>query len=254
MERARSLCKNAAIGLRRSDGVNQMKKLAIPARAVGAAALCAMLAGPAPDRALAQPQQDFRGQKIVHLLQEPRHRTVFRDGDVYLLDVQLNPGDVSFPHLHDAPLMTTSISTADGPGNGRVGVNIDYAERNYTHAISNAGPGLLRILALTSYHAGVAGDGDAPAGMTAEPDVENRWFRSYRLSLGPGEETPLQTHQQPTFVILVTPGEAHVTRADGITAELRAAGAWTYRAPGASFLIRNTGAAALELVVNEARR
>lgn len=232
-----------------------MNKLAVPARAVCAAASLAMLAGLVPeDKARAQPQQDLRDQKIVHLLQEPRHRTVFRDGDVYLLDVQVNPGDTSFYHTHDAPLMTTSISTANGPGNGRVGVNIDYAERNFTHAISNAGPGLVRILALTTYYAGIEGDEDAPEGMTVEPDVENRWFRSYRVTVGPGEETPLQTHYQPTFVIMATPGKAHITRDDGITAELRAIGDWTYREEGASFAIRNTGAVAFDLIINEARR
>ncbi len=248
------LCKNAAIDLCRSNRVNHMNTLAKPAYMICAAAVLAIFAGLVPDMARAQPQQDFRGEKIVHLLQEPRHRTVFRDGDVYLLDVQLNPGDTSFAHIHDAPLMTTSISTANGPGNGRVGVNIDYAERNYAHAISNPGPGLLRILALTTYYAGVEDDEDAPQGMTVEPEVENRWFRSYRVTVDPGEETPLQTHRQPTFVIMATPGKAHVSREDGITAELRAIGDWTYREEGSSFLIRNTGAVAFDLVINEARR
>ncbi len=217
------------------------------------AVLC-LLAGVLTERAGAQPQQDLRDQQIVHLLQEPRHRTVFRDGEIYLLDVQLNPGDRSFAHLHDAPLMTTSISTAQGPGGGRVGVNLDYAERNYTHAISNPGPGLLRILALTTYHPGVEDDGDAPEGMTFEPEVENRWFRSYRITLAPGAETPPQTHFQPTFVIMTAAGKAHVTREDGITAELRDMGDWAYRAAGLTFQIRNSGAAALDLVINEVRR
>ena len=31
--------------------------------------------------------------ETVHLLDEPRHRTVYHEGDLYLLDVQLNPGD-----------------------------------------------------------------------------------------------------------------------------------------------------------------
>ncbi len=86
-----------------------MNKLAVPACA---AALLAMLAGLIPDEARAQPQQDLRDRKIVHLLQEPRYRTVFKNGDIYLLDVRVNPGDTSFRHTHDAPLITTSISTA----------------------------------------------------------------------------------------------------------------------------------------------
>lgn len=231
-----------------------MYQLTRPARVFHATALLALLAGLAPPQSLAQPEQDFRGKKVVHLLQEPRHRTVFNDGDVYLLDVQVNPGDASFPHTHDAPIMTTQVNSANGPVNGRVGVNLDYAERNFTHEISNAGPGLLHILAITSYSAGIEGDQDAPEGMTVAPEVENRWFRSYRLTVEPGAETPLQTHRQPTFVIMVRPGKAHIARDDGITAELLATGDWTYRPEGSSFLIRNMGTETIELVINEARR
>ena len=199
-------------------------------------------------------EQDFRDQKIVHLLQEPRHRTVFRVGDVYLLDVQLNPGDQSFSHVHDAPLMTTSISAGSGPTYGRVGANLDYAEQNYTHAISNSGPGLLRILALTTYGDAMPDlESDRPVGMGVEPSVENGWFRSYRISLAPGETTETQTHKALSFVMQVTEGIVHVSRADGITAELARMGDWAYREAGSSYRIQNVGESPVDVVVNEVR-
>ncbi|MEQ8955803.1 MAG: cupin domain-containing protein [Gammaproteobacteria bacterium] len=199
-------------------------------------------------------EQDFRGQKIVHLLQEPRHRPVFQYGDIYLLDVRLLAGDTSFPHTHDAPLMTTSISSGSGPTYGRVGVNLDYAEQNFTHAISNGGPGMLRIIALTSYGDALADlDSDRPMGMAVEPDVENGWFRSYRLSLAPGESTATQTHQALSFVIQVSDGKVHVSRADGITAELVNMGDWAFREPGSSYRIHNMGDTTVDVVVNEVR-
>ena len=52
---------------------------------------------------------EFAGERIVHLLQEPRHRTVHNEGDLYLLDVQVNPGDTSLPHVHDQAIMLTYI-------------------------------------------------------------------------------------------------------------------------------------------------
>ncbi len=199
-------------------------------------------------------EQDFRGQKIVHLLQEPRHRPVFQYGDAYLLDVRLLAGDSSFPHTHDAPLMTTSISSGNGPTYGRVGVNLGYAEQNYTHAISNSGPGMLRIMALTTYGEALPDlDSDRPLGMGVEPDVENGWFRSYRLSLAPGETTETQTHQAMSFVIQVSEGKVHVSRADGITAELVNMGDWAFREPGSSYRIQNMGSTTVEVVVNEVR-
>ena len=251
------LCQNAPKMLATQSGIQSgflnMKQSA-STRISGLVMACAMLAVSAPTSSTAQPEQDFRGKKVVHLLQEPRHRTVFNDGDVYLLDVQMNPGDTSFPHTHDAPIMTTQVHNANGPVSGRVGVNLDYAERNFTHEISNAGPGLMRIIALTSYSAGVEGNGDAPQGMTVEPEVENRWFRSYRLMLEPGAETPPQTHRQPTFIIMASRGNAHVSREDGVTAELLSHGDWTFRAEDSAFQLRNMGTEMVEVVINEARR
>ncbi len=204
------------------------------------------------DSALAQ---DFRGQRIVQILQEPRHRTVHQDGDIYLLDVQINPGDRTLPHTHDAAILYTFISNGEGPLYGRVSGNTDYVEQNFTHAVSNAGPNLFRIIALTNYGTGIPGAGnDAPDGMMTQPQVENDWFRSYRITLAPGESTPLQTHNNPSVVIQVTPGLVHVSREDGLTAELAAMAEWAWREEGASYTITNRGDAEVEVVVNEARR
>ena len=51
--------------------------------------------------------------RVVHLLDEPRHRTVFQDGSLYLLDVQLNPGDESLEHLHDQAILLSKRLTAN---------------------------------------------------------------------------------------------------------------------------------------------
>lgn len=199
-------------------------------------------------------QSDFRGKRVVQILQEPRHRTVHQDGDVYLLDVQINPGDMTLPHLHDAAIMYTFISNGDGPLYGRVSSGIDYVEQNLTHAVSNPGPNLFRIIALTNYGPGIEDlKGDSPEGLSIDPQLENPWFRSYRLSLEPGESTALQTHHNPSVVVQVTEGKVHVSRDDGLTAELMAMGEWTWRADG-SYQVTNTGSASVEVVINEARR
>ena len=71
-------------------------------------------------------QADFSNEKIVHLLEEPRHRTVHQEGNLYLLDVQVNPGDISYAHLHDQPILLTSISSGSGPSNGNVRAIPEY--------------------------------------------------------------------------------------------------------------------------------
>ena len=199
--------------------------------------------------------QDFRGQRIVQILQEPRHRTVHKDDDVYLLDVQINPGDSTLPHTHDAAILYTFISNGEGPLYGRVSGNTEYVEQNFTHAVSNPGPNLFRILALTNYGTGIPNlSNDRPVGLNAEPEVENEWFRSYRIALDAGQETQIHTHVNPSVIIQVAEGEVHVSREDGITAELNAMGNWAWRDAGSAYTIVNSGNTPVEVVVNEARR
>ena len=196
---------------------------------------------------------DYSDEKVVHLLQEPRHRTVHNEGNLYLLDVQVNPGDESFAHVHDQAILLTTIRTGNGPSNGPVRAIPEYATEPLTHKVSNDGPGLLRIIAFVNGGAGLMNNSDAPSGMTADPDIENPWFRSYRLELGPGEQTEMQTHNNHTVIIQGSDGLVHVTREDGMTRELDAAGKWEWRTPGSTFLVRNMGNSSVIVAINEGR-
>lgn len=195
------------------------------------------------------------GDRVVNILDEPRHRSMHVDGDIRLLDVQINPGDQTLYHTHNAAIMYTFISSGDGPSGGRISSNTDYVAENFTHQVSNEGPGLFRIIALTNYGPPMAAlNSDRPDGLTGEPELENLWFRSYRLTLAPGESTPAQTHHNPSIVVQVSDGLTHVTRTDGITAELTAMGSWAWRAPHGAYQVRNMGDTPVEVVINEARR
>lgn len=200
-------------------------------------------------------EEAFVGDRIVPILEEPRHRTMHHDDQVYLLDVQINPGDMTLPHTHNAAIMYTFISNGEGPLYGRLSGNTDYVEENFTHEVSNPGPGLFRIIALTNYGDGIPEASTArPEGMEVDAQLENEWFRSYRLTLGPGQETAMQTHHNPTVVVQVTEGRLHVSREDGIKAELDAMGDWAWRDAHGSFKVKNMGNRAVEVVINEARR
>ncbi|HJN95288.1 MAG: hypothetical protein CMQ15_04720 [Gammaproteobacteria bacterium] len=200
-------------------------------------------------------ENEFPGEKIVHLLQEPRHRTVHNVGGLFLLDVQVNPGDESFPHIHNQAILLTSISNGAGPSNGSVRAITDYASTSLTHKVSNAGPGLLRIIAFVNDGGGVSGDTrDGPSGMSSEPQIENPWFRSYRIELAPGEATGLQTHQNPTVIVQGSAGTIHITRTDGVTDELAAPGDWAWREEESQFVVRNMGQTTVAVAINEGRQ
>mgnify|MGYP003671197441 CR=1 FL=1 len=205
-------------------------------------------------KAVAAEDNEFAGERIVHLLQEPRHRTVHQEGDLYLLDVQINPGDVSLPHVHDQPIMLTYISMADGPRDGQIGANVDYASEAVTHKVANSGPGLFRIIALVNGSAGnIDLQSDRPEGLGGEPDMENAWFRSYRVELAPGEETEIQMHKLPSVVVQVVAGRMQVTRDDAVIDELDHPGAWAWRKAAQSYKVKNVGGIASAVVINEGR-
>jgi quercetin dioxygenase-like cupin family protein len=193
--------------------------------------------------------------RVVNIVDEPRHRTVHRDGQVRLLDVQINPGDSTLPHTHDAAILYTFISNGAGPLYGRVSSIVSYVEEQYTHRVSNEGPGLFRIIALTNYgEAMPENHADRPEGLDTEPQLENPWFRSYRIELAPGQSSALQTHLNPSVVVQVTDGKVRVSREDGVITELTAMGDWAWRDRGSAYRISNVGELTISVVVNEARR
>jgi len=199
-------------------------------------------------------ENEFPGERVVHLLQEPRHRTVHQDGQLYLLDVQINPGDTSFPHTHDQAILLTSISRGDGLRDGPVSANIDYASQAFTHKVSNEGPGLFRIIAMVNAGAGNNGErSDRPVGLAMEPQLENPWFRSYRVDLAPGEQLAVQEHQVSSVVVQVSDGLLHVTRGDGVTQELDQRADWAWHKPGTAYIVTNAGTAPASFVINEGR-
>lgn len=199
-------------------------------------------------------EQLFDPVRVVNIVDEPRHRTMLRDGQLRLIDVQINPGDTTLPHTHDSAILYTFISNGDGPLNGRVSSTTTYVDEQFTHRVKNEGPGLFRIIALANY-------GDAVT--LIEPDLstppmvvqlENEWFRSYRLELEAGESGPVTTHTHPVAIVQVSDGLIHVSRADGITEELKTMGDWAWRDAGISYQIHNRSQQAVSVVINEGRR
>lgn len=198
---------------------------------------------------------DLSAQRTVIVYEEPRHRVVKDTGELKLMDIQILPGDTTLNHTHDSPILYTFISSGNGPSGGRVSSNTEYIEEPFTHRVSNNGTHLFRIIALAHYGAGEAEDADSrPAGVGIEPQLENRWFRSYRFELEPGEETSVHSHQNVSVVVLVSDGRAEVSKENGFPAELTRMGDWTWRDAGASYRIRNGGDVPIAVVVNEARQ
>jgi hypothetical protein len=110
--------------------------------------------------------------RVVHILDEPRHRTVYQSDTYRLIDVQINPGDTTLPHTHDSAILYTFISNGQGPLNGRLSSVTTYVDEPFTHRVNNPGPGLFRIIALANSGDGVSeAAGDLPDGISQPPEL-----------------------------------------------------------------------------------
>ena len=198
-------------------------------------------------------------QQGVPVHAEPRHHLVFEHDAAFVLDVQIPPGDTTLYHTHADPIFYVSIGASStrsqvtgrdwvGPGTGPVrspgwvSSNIRYADRPLTHRVNNVGDRLFRLIAVINRGHRPEADsaaravGVAPALPTdLEAEIDNHWFRSFRLILEPGASNGPHRHAYPVVAVQV------------------ADGSWTFHEAGAEHILDNPGEAPLELVEIEIR-
>ncbi len=224
---------------------------------------------------------------IVPVYDEPHHRQVFQFGPTRILDLQLPPGDISWFHSHESPVLYVTLGTSPtrmqnlgeewsgggggrqgtgrGAGRGRGGAPVpaasrapratsttSYAERPVTHRLENVGDDLFRAMVVINETAGDEQTSVEAAGFSTEPELTNPWFRAYRIALGPGEATTAHVHQAPVAVIQATDGTGRGESA--MSWEFNEPGQWAFFDSGARHLVRNTGDGPLELIEVEVRR
>jgi quercetin dioxygenase-like cupin family protein len=131
--------------------------------------------------------------------------------------------------------------------------DLSYAERQVTHRIRNDGTGLFRAMVVVNETQG--GDEavtEEAAGFSAKPLSSNRWFRVYRIALGPGEKTPAHQHKAAVVVLQDTTGKGIGSGA--MKFEFNEPGQWAFFDAGDRHEVTNTGDARLELIEVEVRR
>lgn len=215
-------------------------------------------------------------EKVVPVHEEPHHRQVFQQGPVRVLDMQIPPGDSSWFHRHDWPVLLLAISSSQtrtqilgqewgGGGRGtaaapppaagprviRPSSTITYAETPVTHRLENTGTGIARNFVVVNESAGDDSMTERQAGFTATPELTNKWFRAYRIALSPGERTAAHTHNAPVVLVQVTDGKA--VGAGGMSWEFNTPGQWAFFEAGDPHAFANTGEGRIELIEVEVR-
>jgi quercetin dioxygenase-like cupin family protein len=246
---------------------------------------------------------------VVPVYHEPHHRQVFQKGPVRILDLQIPPGDMSWFHSHEAPVLYVTLGTSAtrtqnlggewsgggargarpgggapategrgapagaappagappagaqpagragggrGAGAPRATSTTSYAQQPVTHRLENVGTGLFRAMVVINETPGDETATEQAAGFDAKPELTNRWFRAYRLTLAPGQKTPPHRHRAPVAIFQATPGKG--LGAGPMTFEFNEPGQWAYFDADAPHEVSNVGSGPLELIEVEVRR
>ena len=220
----------------------------------------------------------------VPLYQEPRHHVVYDSPTMRVHDIQIPPGDTTLYHTHDTAILYVPIASSRtrsqalgaewGGGGaaaavpaaaapapvaveparpGKVNSVVTYVEKPYTHRVNNVGTTVFRLVGIANRTAGAAADTDDVSGLSATPELVNKWYRAHRLVLKAGQATATHRHATPVVVVMQTPGTASAALADGAGwLPLNGPGSFARHEAG-THVVRNVGANDVELVEVEVR-
>lgn len=204
------------------------------------------------DRGAAR-QTDARTQVPVE--REPHHHVVLTTAALRILDININPGDMTLFHAHAHDMATVCISGSASRGEafdaedfgrtgppcqpGRAGV-AEYTDKPATHRLQNAGDRLFRLIAVENLRpvASMATDQAPPVGKVVQ---DKRAFRITELRLDPGQSTAMHAHARSTVVVVADGRAVDVRAANRDGQRLEGPGRWTVIDEGASHALTNSG-------------
>jgi quercetin dioxygenase-like cupin family protein len=185
--------------------------------------------------------------------EEPKHRVLYQNPLVWVVELRLSPGDTTGWHYHPASMVGIAIQggrfldqVPDADPRPFPAQPTPYAFDNwsrtlpYTHRVVNADTVPIHdVFAEWHGRSGVQAEAlpDTPSRRLIK---EGETARVYEIRLVPGDSTDAHTHAAPGLTVLGTPGtltEDGTPEAKGGTG----AGSWSWHGPSYRHVLRNDG-------------
>jgi quercetin dioxygenase-like cupin family protein len=164
--------------------------------------------------------QSNSAQSPVEIKGEAHHHPKFENEFVRIWDVTVPGGDATLWHIHrnDNVVITLAgaslrLENASGPpaeGEWKFG-EVRFAKATYTHRAINIGTTPFHNLTIELLKPANASPPVLAKEGDREPVLENDRVRAFRVTLAPGESTPVHTHPLPGLSIAITAGELEAT-------------------------------------------
>jgi endonuclease/exonuclease/phosphatase family metal-dependent hydrolase/quercetin dioxygenase-like cupin family protein len=221
---------------------------------------------------------------VVPVHEEPRHRLLHEDPRLRVLDIEIEPGDTTLFHRHDAPIAYVFVSPTatnsqvlgapwgrapTGTGSatpvGTVTVNESYATSPVEHRVTGLGDVPFRLIGVLNRGSGDTGDAFPTIGTAGPSERAGRFFRTTHHTLpstAPGARSAdaawvWEAHDRPVVLVQVSPGEVAIEDAGAANAAPRsglgAAGDFIVLQPGTAARFRVVGADPVTLAIVEVR-
>ncbi len=174
-----------------------------------------------PLRAISQSQANSP-QNPVEIKGEPRHHPKFENEFVRIWDVTVPGGDATLWHAHrnDNVVVTLAPAKLHIETLGRDPVDAEwkfgevrFSKATYVHRAMNVGSTPFHNLTIELLKPPPVGGNSSPLPKEAgrEPILENDRVRVFRVSLAPGESTPVHNHPLPGLSVALVAGELEIT-------------------------------------------
>lgn len=166
------------------------------------------------------------GPKVVPVDQEPRHKIVFENQFVRVIDAALPPGDTTLFHTHSRDNVPVAITSgrmrvqnlgAEASESPVEAGQVWFAKASYTHQIRNLSETALRFIDAEIVSS--AGNAlDAPKleeTSHIKLEMENDQVRIYRVELAAGESTGMHSHSLPRLSVAIKAAKIQTASAQG---------------------------------------
>ena len=207
---------------------------------------------------LAGASQSNSAQSPVEIKGEAHHHPKFENEFVRIWDVTVPAGEATLWHIHRNDNVVITLAGANLRLENVSGPPVEaewkfgetrFAKATYTHRAFNIGTTPFHNLTIELLKPANPNPPVLQKEGDREPVLENDRVRVFRLSLRPGESTPVHTHPLPGLAIAITTGELEMTAADGKPQRLTMAASDVRWRPGPiTHSLKNVGKTTFEAV------
>lgn len=183
----------------------------------------------------------LHAQILVH--EEPRHRPVFQNKEIRILDVRVAPGDTSLYHMHSTPSffirLTNTITGSQVQGEAKKAGKSQSGEirfenlappNNRVHRVWNADKDTFHVMDVELLMKKAAFDQKPMVLPNLKLEIDTTWVRAYRLSLL--KEIEFESKNKKQSLVLVSLNTTRVEISQNGTRELQSL------KPGSFFVLK----------------